>query len=491
MTAPTALVIGSGFGGLAAAIRLSCKGYQVQVLEKLDAPGGRAYVHRQDGFTFDAGPTIITAPQLLEELWTLCGKKLSDDITLKPMEPFYRLRFDDGTHFDYSGDTATMRREIARFNADDLAGYDRFVEAADLACTLGFEELGHKAFDSFSDLLAAMPSMIKLKAWQTLYSMVASYLRDPKLRVVFSFHPLLIGGNPYSVTRVYSLINTLERRWGVHWAMGGTGALIQGLVKLLQGRGVPIRYNAAVTRINVTQGRASGVTLSNGEQLSADIVVCNGDAAWTYKNLVGREHRSHWTDRRIETRRYSMSLFVWYFGTNRRWEDVPHHMIMLGPRYKGLLDDMFLKHKLADDFSLYLHRPSASDPSVAPPGCDAFYVLAPVPHLGSGTDWQAQAESYRMRIQKHLESTVMPGLGEHVVTSRLMTPQDFHDRLWSHKGAAFGMEPRLLQSAWFRPHNRSEDVQNLYMVGASTHPGAGVPGVLMSARAMASVVPDV
>jgi len=491
MTAPTALVIGSGFGGLAAAIRLSCKGYQVQVLEKLDAPGGRAYVHRQDGFTFDAGPTIITAPQLLEELWTLCGKTLSDDLTLKPMEPFYRLRFDDGTHFDYSGDAATMRREIARFNADDLAGYDRFVEAADLACTLGFEELGHKAFDSFSDLLAAMPSMIKLKAWQTLYSMVASYLRDPKLRVVFSFHPLLIGGNPYSVTRVYSLINTLERRWGVHWAMGGTGALIQGLVKLLQGRGVPIRYNAAVTRINVTQGRASGVTLSNGEQLSADIVVCNGDAAWTYKNLVGREHRSHWTDRRIETRRYSMSLFVWYFGTNRRWEDVPHHMIMLGPRYKGLLDDMFLNHKLAEDFSLYLHRPSASDPSVAPSGCDAFYVLAPVPHLDSGTDWQAQAESYRMRIQKHLESTVMPGLGEHIVTSRLMTPQDFHDRLWSHKGAAFGMEPRLLQSAWFRPHNRSEDVQNLYMVGASTHPGAGVPGVLMSARAMASVVPDV
>ncbi|MBM3337933.1 MAG: phytoene desaturase, partial [Betaproteobacteria bacterium] len=299
------------------------------------------------------------------------------------------------------------------------------------------------------------------------------------------------GGNPYSVTRVYSLINTLERRWGVHWAMGGTGALIQGLVKLLQGRGVPIRYNAAVTRINVTQGRASGVTLSNGEQLSADIVVCNGDAAWTYKNLVGREHRSHWTDRRIETRRYSMSLFVWYFGTNCRWEDVPHHMIMLGPRYKGLLDDMFLNHKLAEDFSLYLHRPSASDPSVAPPGCDAFYVLAPVPHLDSGTDWQAHAESYRMRIQKHLESTVMPGLGEHIVTSRLMTPQDFHDRLWSHKGAAFGMEPRLLQSAWFRPHNRSEDVQNLYMVGASTHPGAGVPGVLMSARAMASVVPDV
>ena len=490
MTAPTALVIGSGFGGLAAAIRLSCKGYAVQVLEKLDTPGGRAYVHRQDGFTFDAGPTIITAPHLLEELWALCGKKLSDDITLKPIEPFYRLRFDDGSHFDYSGDEATMRREIARFNANDLPGYDRFVAAADQACELGFQELGHKAFDSFSDLLAAMPSMIRMKAWQTLYSLVAQHLRDPKLRVVFSFHPLLIGGNPYAVTRVYSLINTLERRWGVHWAMGGTGALVRGLANLLEQRGVPIRYNAPVTRINVEHGRARGVTLASGEQLQADIVVSNGDAAWTYKHLIGREHRSHWTDRRIETRRYSMSLFVWYFGTNRRWEDVPHHMIMLGPRYKGLLDDMFLKHHLADDFSLYLHRPSASDPSVAPTGCDAFYVLAPVPHLDSGTDWPAHAEHYRMKLQRHLEATVLPGLGQHIVTSRLMTPQDFHDRLWSHKGAAFGMEPRLLQSAWFRPHNRSEDVRDLYMVGASTHPGAGVPGVLMSARAMASVVPD-
>ena len=490
MTAPTALVIGSGFGGLAAAIRLSCKGYAVQVLEKLDTPGGRAYVHRQDGFTFDAGPTIITAPHLLEELWALCGKKLSDDITLKPIEPFYRLRFDDGSHFDYSGDEATMRREIARFNAGDLPGYDRFVAAADQACELGFQELGHKAFDSFSDLLAAMPSMIRMKAWQTLYSLVAQHLRDPKLRVVFSFHPLLIGGNPYAVTRVYSLINTLERRWGVHWAMGGTGALVRGLANLLEQRGVPIRYNAPVTRINVEHGRARGVTLAGGEQLQADIVVSNGDAAWTYKNLIGQEHRSHWTDRRIETRRYSMSLFVWYFGTNRRWEDVPHHMIMLGPRYKGLLDDMFLKHHLADDFSLYLHRPSASDPSVAPNGCDAFYVLAPVPHLDSGTDWPAHAEHYRMKLQRHLEATVLPGLGQHIVTSRLMTPQDFHDRLWSHKGAAFGMEPRLLQSAWFRPHNRSEDVRDLYMVGASTHPGAGVPGVLMSARAMASVVPD-
>ncbi len=490
MPAPTAIVIGAGFGGLASAIRLSCKGYRVQVLDKLDAPGGRAYVHRQDGFTFDAGPTIITAPHLLEELWTLCGRKFADDITLKRMEPFYRLRFDDGSWFDYSGDEETMRREIARFNPADLPGYERFVEAADQAYRLGFEELGHKSFNRITDLLAALPSMVRMQAWESLYSMVAKYIRDPKLRIVFSFHPLLIGGNPFSVTRVYSLINTLERRWGVHWAMGGTGALVQGLVKLLEERGVDIRLNAPVTRIRVEGRRATGVVLQDAEVLDADIVVSNGDAAWTYRNLIDPHERTHWTDRRIDSRKYSMSLFVWYFGTNRRWEDVPHHMIMLGPRYKELLDDMFRKLKLTDDYSLYLHRPSATDPGVAPPGCDAFYVLAPVPHLGSGTDWQREAEGYRQKIQRTLESTVLPGLGEHIVTSRIMTPQDFHDRLWSHRGAAFGMEPVLLQSAWFRPHNHSEDVRNLYMVGASTHPGAGVPGVLMSARAMAESIPE-
>ncbi len=490
MPAPTAIVIGAGFGGLASAIRLSCKGYRVQVLDKLDAPGGRAYVHRQDGFTFDAGPTIITAPHLLEELWTLCGRKFADDITLKRMEPFYRLRFDDGSWFDYSGDEETMRREIARFNPADLPGYERFIEAADQAYRLGFEELGHKSFNRITDLLAALPSMVRMQAWESLYSMVAKYIRDPKLRIVFSFHPLLIGGNPFSVTRVYSLINTLERRWGVHWAMGGTGALVQGLVKLLEERGVDIRLNAPVTRIRVEGRRATGVVLQDAEVLDADIVVSNGDAAWTYRNLIDPHERTHWTDRRIDSRKYSMSLFVWYFGTNRRWEDVPHHMIMLGPRYKELLDDMFRKLKLTDDYSLYLHRPSATDPGVAPPGCDAFYVLAPVPHLGSGTDWQREAEGYRQKIQRTLESTVLPGLGEHIVTSRIMTPQDFHDRLWSHRGAAFGMEPVLLQSAWFRPHNHSEDVRNLYMVGASTHPGAGVPGVLMSARAMAESIPE-
>jgi len=490
MRRPKAIVIGSGFGGLAAAIRLSCKGYQVQILEKLDAPGGRAYVHRQDGFTFDAGPTIITAPQLLEELWAMCGKKFSEHITLKAIEPFYRIRFDDGSWFDYSGDPATMRREVARFCPEDLPGYDRFVAAADQACQLGFEELGGMPFNNVGDLLRALPSMIRMKAWESLYTLVARHIKDPKLRQVFSFHPLLIGGNPFSVTRVYSLINTLERRWGVHWAMGGTGSLVRGLINLLEERGVNLRCNAPVTRINVSNGKATGVTLENGEVLDADIVISNGDAAWTYRYLIDAKDRRHWTDRKIERSKYSMSLFVWYFGTNRIYDDVPHHMIMLGPRYRELLDDIFKHLHLAEDFSLYLHRPSASDPSVAPAGHDGFYVLAPVPHLGSGTDWAQEGERFKMKIQEHLESTVMPDLSKHLVTSRLMTPQDFKDNLWSYKGAAFGLEPILLQSASFRPHNRSEDVKNLYMVGAGTHPGAGVPGVLMSAKAMSEVVPD-
>lgn len=491
MTKPSAIVIGSGFGGLAAAIRLSCKGYHVQVLEKLAAPGGRASVHKQDGFTFDAGPTIITAPYLLEELWTLCGREFSHDITLKEMEPFYRIRFDDGTWFDYSGNDKTMRAEIARFSADDLAGYDRFMVEANMAHKLGFEELGGVTFDTIWDLLAAVPNMVRMRAWRSIYALVAKHIKNPKLRMVFSFHPLLIGGNPFSVTSVYSLINTLERRFGVHWAMGGTGALIKGLVNLLEERGAHVRCNAPVTRILIENGRAVGVELQNGETLRSDIVVSNADTAWTYKNLVDKKYRQHWTDRKIANGKYSMSLFVWYFGTKKQYHDVPHHMIMLGPRYRELLTDIFKRHKLADDFSLYLHRPSASDPSVAPTDCDAFYVLAPVPHLGSGTDWSKQAEPFRQAIQNLLEKTVMPGLGAEVISQKLMTPQDFHDNLWSYKGAAFGLEPLLLQSAWFRPHNRSEDVPGLYMVGAGTHPGAGVPGVLMSAKTLEKVIPDV
>ena len=486
---PKAVVIGSGFGGLAAAIRLSCKGYAVDVLEKLDQPGGRARVHRQDGFTFDAGPTIITAPFLLEELWQLCGRRFADDVDLRLMDPFYRIRFHDGSHFDYSGDEAAMCREVARFNPHDVPGYLRLMEVAQLCRRLGFEEMGSVAFDKLGDLIKALPSFARMGAWRTIYDVVASHIRDPQLRVVMSFHPLLIGGNPFSVTSAYALIHALERNWGVHSAMGGTGAIVQGLVRLLAERGVPIRCNTPVHRIRVQQGRAVGVELDGGEWVPADIVVSNADSAWTYRHLIEAEHRPHWTNRRIERGRYSMGLFVWYFGTRQTYPDVPHHMMVLGPRYKELLTDIFKRHHLAEDFSLYLHRPTATDPSLAPPGCDTFYVLAPVPHLDSGTDWPRESERYRAAIEAVLEASVLPGLRDAVVSSKVTTPQDFQDDLWSFKGAGFGLEPLLLQSAWFRPHNRSEDVAGLYMVGASTHPGAGVPGVLMSAKALESVVP--
>ena len=485
-----ALVIGTGFGGLAAAIRLAAKGYAVTMLEKLDGPGGRAYAWRQDGFTFDAGPTIITVPWLFEELWALAGRRFADDVTLVRMDPFYRIRFDDGSVFDYSGDAQKMRAEIARINADDLPGYDRFMRQADHCYELGFRKLGSRAFSSLGDLLAAAPDLLRMNGWRTMYGLVSQHLRDPKLRVALSLQTLLIGGNPFSVTGVYSLINSLERQFGVHSAVGGTGAIVQAMVKLLQGMGVAIRYGAEVRRIHVERGRATGVELASGERLAADLIVSNGDAAWTYGRLLDPSHRRrHWTDRRIERGRYSMSLFVWYFGTDRQYPDVRHHTMLLGPRYRELLDDIFHRHHLAEDFSLYLHRPTATDASVAPPGCDTFYALSPVPHLDSGTDWPAFAETYRAKLQRRLEDTLLPDLGRHVVTSRLMTPADFEHRLLSFKGAAFGLEPLLLQSAWFRPHNRSEEVERLYLVGASTHPGAGVPGALMSARALDSVLP--
>jgi phytoene desaturase len=338
--------------------------------------------------------------------------------------------------------------------------------------------------------------MVKMKGWRSIHQMVCSHFSNPKLRVVMSFHPLLIGGNPTSVTCIYSLINTLERRFGVHWAMGGTGSIVTAMVRLLESLGGRIRYDTQVAQVRIDsqsngRGKARGVTLANGESMDADIVVSNADTLWTYKNLVAPQYRKHWTNKRIEGSRHSMSLFVWYFGTNRRYEDVPHHMMLLGPRYEGLLRDIFKNHVVPDDFSLYLHRPTATDPSMAPEGCDAFYVLSPVSHLQSGTDWKAKTESYRLAIAQALEKTVLPDLQKHIVTSRVTTPLDFQDRLLSYQGAAFGMEPLLLQSAWFRPHNRSEDVDGLYMVGAGTHPGAGVPGVLMSAKTLEKVVPDV
>ena len=468
---------------------MGARGYRVTVLERLDAPGGRAYVFRQDGFTFDAGPTIVTAPFLFEELWTLCGRRMADDVELRRISPFYRIVFDDGAVFHTSADRDAMRAEVARFSPADVAGYDRFMAMSEAIFRVGFERLGHVAFDSFADMARIVPDMVRLSSFRTVYGLVSRYIRDPRLRIVFSFHPLLIGGNPFSASSIYCLIAFLEKQWGVSFAMGGTGRLVQALVGLIEGQGGKVRCNAEVAEIEVRDGSAVGVRFASGERIAADIVVSNADSAFTYRHLVPAHARRRWTDRRLDRARYSMSLFVWYFGTRRRYEDVAHHTILLGPRYRELLRDIFERKVLASDFSLYLHRPTATDPSLAPSGCDAFYVLSPVPHLESGTDWETMAEPYRRAIARRLDETLLPGLEREIVTSRVMTPLDFSQRLSSVRGAAFGLEPVLRQSAWFRPHNRSEEIERLFLVGAGTHPGAGLPGVLSSARVLDSVVP--
>lgn len=486
---PHAVVIGSGFGGLAAAVRLGARGYRTTVLERLDQPGGRASVFKQDGFTFDAGPTIITAPFLLEELWQLGGRKLSDDIDLRALDPFYTLLFHDGSSLKPRSSRADMLAEVARISPSDVAGYQAFMLRAEQIYRVGFEELGHVPFESWTDMARLVPSLLKLESYRTIYGLAAKYVRDPRLRFLLSFHPLFVGGNPFKVTSIYGLIPFLEQEGGVHFAMGGTGSLVKGLVKLIEQQGNTIRYGAEVERITLEGRRATGVELRGGERIAADVVVSNADAGWTYKKLLPAAARRHWTNGRIDRARYSMSLFVWYFGTNRRYDDVPHHTILLGPRYKELLADIFERKVLAEDFSLYLHRPTATDPSLAPPGCDTFYVLSPVPHLDSGIDWTREADAYRRKIAAYLQARLLPDFEQHIVTSKVVTPRDFESRYLSLKGAAFGFEPVLTQSAYFRPHNRSEDIERLYLVGAGTHPGAGVPGVLSSARVLDKVVP--
>ncbi len=486
---PHAIVIGSGFGGLAAAIRLGARGYRVTVLERHDQPGGRARVFRQDGFTFDAGPTIVTAPFLFEDLWTLCGKRLADHVDMVPLDPFYRLRFNDGSTLDCTGDPDRMRAAVGQLSPSDVAGYDRFMAQSEEICRIGFEQLGHVPFGSFMDMVRVAPDLLRLSGHRSVHHLVSKYVKDERLRIALSFHPLFVGGNPFSASAIYGLIAALERRWGVHFARGGTGALVTGMVDLVMGQANTVRLNADVSRIIVEDGAARGVVLADGEAIRADLVVSNADVTHTYGKLVPEGATKRWRPAKLKRASQSMSLFVWYFGTKGRRADVPHHTILLGPRYQGLLDDIFRRKTLAEDFSLYLHRPTATDPSLAPPGHDAFYVLSPVPNLAGGQDWDRLAETYRERIAAELDRTIMPGFRDQIVTSRVMHPGHFRDELLAPFGAAFSLEPVLLQSAWFRPHNRSEDIRDLYLVGAGTHPGAGLPGVLSSARILDQVVP--
>lgn len=489
MDKPRAAVIGSGFGGLAAAIRLQAAGCQTVIFEKRDQPGGRAYVYRDNGFTFDAGPTVITAPHCLEELFAVAGKSMGDYVELLPVNPFYRLFWEDGYCFDYSDDDGALEKQIRAKSSADWAGYRKFLKYSQEVFREGYEKLVHVPFLNLASMAAVAPQLIRLEAYRSVYSVVAKHIRDPHLRQLFSFHSLLVGGNPFTTTSIYTLIHCLERKWGVFFPKGGTGRLVQALVKLFQDLGGEIRYQAAVERIVTRDGGVAGVYTAAGGEEVFDLVVSNADVVHTYDRLLRAEPLAAVTARRLVKKKFSMSLFLIYFGTKRKYPNLEHHNVIFGPRYRELLGDIFERGKLADDFSLYLHAPTRSDPSLAPPGCEAFYVLSPVPHLGKlAIDWQVEGPRYAGKILSYLEQHYMPGLTESLVTQRIFTPADFKSELNAHHGSAFSLEPRLLQSAYFRVHNRDRHIRGLYFVGAGTHPGAGVPGVVNSGKATANLI---
>lgn len=491
-----AIVIGAGVGGLAAAMRLGAKGYSVTVIDRLDMPGGRGSSITQGGHRFDLGPTIVTVPQGLRELWATCGRDFDADVDLRPMDPFYQIRWPDGSHFSANGSTADMRAEVARLSPRDLPGYDRFLKDSEARYQFGFEDLGRRSMHRFVDLLKVLPTFVKMRADKSVYAHAASRVRDERLRMALSFHPLFIGGDPFHVTSMYILVSHLEKEFGVHYAIGGVAAIAAAMARVVEGQGGALHLNTEVDEIVVDKGRAMGVRLAGGQVLQADIVVSNADAGFTYDTLLRNHVKKRWTPAHLKRRRWSMGLFVWYFGTSgtaNMWQDAGHHTILNGPRYKGLLADIFLKGKLGDDVSLYVHRPSVTDPTVAPAGGDTFYALSPVPHLGhkNPVNWQAEAEPYRQKVLEVLEDQLLPGVSSHITESLTFTPETFRDRYLSPYGSGFSIEPRILQSAWFRPHNVSEELPGLYLVGAGTHPGAGLPGVIASAEVLGKLVPDV
>ncbi len=482
-------VIGSGFGGLAAAIRLAALGHEVTVFEKLDKPGGRAYVFACDGFTFDAGPTVITAPFLFDELWATAGRKREDYFDLVPCDPFYRLFDHQGRSLDYNGDHDFILSQIERWNPADKAGYDRFIATTKEIFETGMA-LIDKPFLHVTDMIKVVPDLVRLQSFRSVYGYVSHFVQDDFLRRSFSFHPLLIGGNPLNAASLYVLIHYLEREWGVHYALGGTGAIINAMSRLLRELGGTIHLNCEVTEILVDGRRVTGVRLADGTVHAADDVVSNADVAWTYLNLIPSQARRKNSDQRIRRMKYSMSLVVIYFGTKRQYRDtgLAHHNIIFSQRYQGLLREIFRHKTLPADFSLYLHRPTATDPSLAPAGHEAFYVLSPVPHLGAPIDWAQQARPYRDAIMTFLEQNYLPDLQANIVVEHMVDPRYFQNTLNSYLGSAFSVQPTLTQSAWFRPHNRSEDFANLYFVGAGTHPGAGLPGVLSSAKIVEGLI---
>ncbi len=479
------IVIGSGFGGLAAAIRLAARGHEVDLYEKRDKLGGRAYVYEIDGFKFDGGPTVITAPFLFDDIYEAAGQKREDHIDFIPLDPFYRIFNSEGRPFDYNGDEAFIRDQISKFSPEDADGYSRFVKTTKDIFKTGFG-LIDKPFLNVMDMVKVAPDLVRLQSYLSVYQYASQFIKDEFLRRCFSFHPLLIGGNPFDAPSLYALIHYLERKWGIHYARGGTGAIVSAMGALFEQVGGHIHLNSEIEEILVDpnkRDRVTGIRLADGSIHHADHIVSNADVGFTYKNLIPENYRKKYSNRKVDSLKYSMSLFVIYFGTKRRYLDsgLSHHNIILSERYKGLLNDMFNRQVLSDDFSLYLHMPTITDESIAPPGHENFYVLSPVPHLGSGTDWTRTAKPYRDAIMKFLEENYLEDLQANIVAEHYIDPLHFQNTLNSHMGSAFSVQPILTQSAWFRPHNRSEDFENLYFVGAGTHPGAGLPGVLSSA----------
>ncbi len=487
------IVIGSGFGGLGAANLLASQGHEVHVFEKLDKPGGRAYVYEKDGFTFDAGPTVITAPFLFDEIFEAAGKKRENYFDLVPCEPFYRIFNHENRFLDYNSNEDFILKEIEKWNPDDKAGYQKFIKTTKSIFQKGFVELADQPFLSIKEMLKVAPDLIKLQSYKSVYKYVSQFIENDFLRRCFSFHPLLVGGNPFDTTSIYSMIHYLEREWGVHYAMGGTGSIVKALSRLLEEQGGYIHLNSEVDEILIDGRKVLGVLLKNGSVYEADIVISNADLAFTYLNMIPEYQRRKYSNKKLENMRYSMSLFVIYFGTKKQYrnQNLKHHNIILGERYRGLLDDIFHKKHLPDDFSLYLHMPSLTDSSVAPEGCESFYVLSPVPNLESDVDWNEKARPYRNAIMNFLEQNFLPDLQENIVAEHYIDPLHFQNTLNSFRGSAFSLEPVLTQSAWFRPHNRSEDFDNLYFVGAGTHPGAGLPGVLSSSKIARDLISEV
>ena len=483
-----AIVIGSGFGGLALAIRLQSAGVQTVIVEARDKPGGRAYHWHRDGHVFDAGPTVITDPDCLQRLWKLSGQDIAVDVELVPVKPFYALDWPDGTRFDYSNDDEALFAQIEKLNPADVEGYKKFLAYSAGVFEEGYVKLGTKAFEGLGDMLKAAPALAKYQAWRSVYSIVAKYVQDDHLRQALSFHTLLVGGNPMTCSSIYALIHKLERDGGVWFAKGGTNKLIGGMVALFERLGGELRLNDPAVAIEVVDGKATAVRTKSGWRGEADAVASNGDIVASY-GLIEGDPRGPRQVKALKKKRYSPSLFVLHFGLDGLSPDIPHHMILFGPRYRELLSDIYDRGTVASDPALYLHHPTITDPSMAPDGCSTFYALAPVPHMGkSDFDWAKDGEAYAETIIDTLEARLIPDIRSRIRTRFHYAPNDFQSDLFAHLGSAFSLEPVLWQSAWLRTHNRDDVIRNLYFVGAGTHPGAGIPGVVGSAEATAGLM---